>query len=185
MRRALVIFPAIALLAACEGDGGSGPDRLTAGEVAGVYNLCGLSFHPTNAALPRADVLVRVVDTSPPAGRPAPTVALAENGTYDLVYTAQATSFLEQIRGSVTYRDDAIVLNIPSGNDKAAALLLPARTLLLSWNAGSRRLSGDAAGAPFTVARANYAAAAGISEDGLQSVINGSLSVSLAEGACP
>ncbi|HEU0302012.1 MAG TPA: hypothetical protein VFR37_21330 [Longimicrobium sp.] len=185
MRRAPVLLPALALLAACDGDGGSGSDRLTPEEVAGVYNLCTLSFHPSNAALPRADLLTSVVDTTPPAGRPEATVALAANGTYDLVYTAQATAFLEQVRGSIDYREDEIVLNIPSSDDNAAALLLPGRTLLLAWDAGAHRLTGDAAGFPFAVERGYYAAAAGISEDGLQSTINGQLAISLAQGGCP
>jgi hypothetical protein len=185
MRRALALLPALALLAACDGDGGSGSDRLSPEEVAGVYNLCTLRFQPTNAALPRADVLTSVVDTTPPAGRPRPTVALAANGTYDLVYTAQSSAFLEQVRGSIDYRDDSISLGIPANDDQAAALLLPARTLLLAWNASTRRLTGDAAGFPFAVARNDYAAAAGISEEGLQNTINGQLSVVLAQGACP
>ena len=185
MRRTLVLLPALALLAACDGGGGSGSDRLTPAEVAGVYNLCTLSFQPTNAALPRADLLTSVVDTTPPAGRPEATVALAANGTYDLVYTAQATAFLEQVRGSISYRDDAIVLNIPASNDRAASLLLPSRTLTLAWNEAARRLTGDAGGFPFAVARNYYAAAAGISEDGLQNTINGRLSVLLAQEACP
>ncbi|HEX2076745.1 MAG TPA: hypothetical protein VHG08_03520 [Longimicrobium sp.] len=185
MRRALALLPALALLAACDGDGGSGSDRITPEEVAGVYNLCTLRFQPTNAALPRADLLISVVDTTPPAGRPEATLALAENGTYDLVYTAQSTAFLEQIRGSIDYREDEIVLNIPSNDEKAAALLFPSRTLLLAWNASAKRLTGDAAGFPFAVARGHYAAAAGISEEGLQNTINGQLSVGLAQGACP
>jgi hypothetical protein len=50
---------------------------------------------------------------------------------------------------------------------------------------GEGRLTGDAAGFPFAAARNYYAAAAGISEEGLQSSINGQLSISLAQGACP
>ncbi len=185
MRRAFALLPALALLAACDGDGGNGSDRQTPEEVAGVYNLCTLSFQPSNTALPRADLLTSVVDTTPPAGRPEATLALAPNGTYDLVYTAQSSAFLEQIRGSIDYREDEIVLNIPSNNGQAAALLLPAKTLLLAWNAGAHRLTGDAAGFPFAVARNYYAAAAGISEEGLQPSINGQLSIVLAQGACP
>lgn len=183
MRRNLVLLPALALLAACDGDGGSGSDRLRPEEVAGVYNLCTLRFQPSNAALPAADLLGTVVDTTPPAGRPQATIALAANGTYDMVYTAQQTAFIEQVRGSIGYRENAVTLSIPT-QQQATALLLP-RPVLLTFNAGQGRLSGDASGAPHGVARYDYARAAGISEEGLQNTINGITTVVFVEGACP
>lgn len=182
MRRTLVIIPALTLLAACDGDGGSGSDRLTPEEVAGVYNLCTLRFQPSNPAFPVADLLVTVVDTTPPAGRPEATVALAANGTYDLIYTAQQTAFVEQVRGSIGYRDDAITLSVPT-QQQATALLLP-RPVLLAFNQATGRLSGDASGA-HAVARYDYARAAGISEEGLQGTISGTTTVMFSEGACP
>ena len=184
MRRTLALIPALALLAACDGGGGTGSDPLSPQEVAGVYNLCTLRFQPSNTALPVADLLRTVVDTTPPAGRPEATIALAENGTYDLAYTAQQTAFLQQIRGSIGYREDQITLSFPQGNENAAALLLP-RTLLLNFNGSAKQLAGDAAGFPYPVARFDYATAAGISEEGLQNTINGTLAVTFTEGACP
>lgn len=183
MRRNLVLLPALALLAACDGDGGSGPSRLRPEEVAGVYNLCTLRFQPTNAALPAADLLVSVVDTTPPAGRPHATVALAANGTYDLAYTSAQTAFIEQVRGSIVYQEHAVSLSIPT-QAQATALLLP-RPVLLGFNEATGRLSGDASGFPHPVARADYARAAGISEDGLQNTINGNTTVVFSAGACP
>lgn len=183
MRRNFLLLPAFALLAACNGDGGSGSDRLRPEEVAGVYNLCTLRFQPANAALPAADLLVTVVDTTPPAGRPEATIALAANGTYDMVYTAQQTAFIEQVRGSIGYREDAVTLSIPT-QQQATALLLP-RPVLLSFNAGQGRLSGDASGVGHAVARYDYARAAGISEEGLQGTINGTTTVAFSAGACP
>lgn len=183
MRRNLVLLPALALLAACDGDNGNGSDRLRPEEVAGVYNLCTLRFQPTNAALPAADLLATVVDTTPPAGRPEATIALAANGTYDMAYTAQQTAFIEQVRGSIGYRENAITLTIPT-QQQATALLLP-RPVLLTFNAGQGRLSGDASGVPHAVARYDYARAAGISEEGLQSTINGNTTVVFSAGACP
>ena len=183
MRRNLVLLPALALLAACDGDGGSGSDRLRPEEVAGVYNLCTLRFQPTNAALPAADLLVAVVDTTPPAGRPEATIALAANGTYDLAYTSAQTAFIEQVRGPIDYRQNAVSLSIPA-QQQATALLLP-RPVVLTFNAGQGRLSGDASGFAHPVARADYARAAGISEEGLQNTINGTTTVVFAAGACP
>jgi hypothetical protein len=183
MRRNFVLLPALALLAACDGDGGGGSDRLRPEEVAGVYNLCTLRFQPSNAALPAADLLVTVVDTTPPAGRPEATIALAANGVYDLAYTSQQTAFIEQVRGSIAYHEDAVSLNVPT-QQQATALLLP-RPVLLSFNAGTGRLSGDATGFPHAVARGDYARAAGISEEGLQNTINGNTTVLFAAGTCP
>lgn len=184
MRRTFAIIPALALLAACDGGGGgTGPDPLTPQQVAGVYALCTLSFHPSNGALPAADLLTSVVDTTPPAGRPQPTIALATNRTYDLAYTNQASAFLEQIRGSITYGENRITLSLPTDDRNAASLLMP-RNLLLNYDAAAGRLSGDASGYPYPVARADYATAAGISQEGLQSTINGTLSVSFAQNGC-
>ena len=183
MRRTLVLIPALALLAACDGDGGTRSDPLRPDEVAGVYSLCTLRFQPSQTALPVADLLQTVVDTTPPAGRPEATIALAANGTYDMAYTAAQTSFIEQLRGSIGYREDALALSVPV-QDQAAALLLP-RSLLLSYNAANRRLTGDAGGFAYPVARADYASAAGISQEGLQNTINGNLSVVFSANGCP
>jgi hypothetical protein len=183
MRRTLVLLPAFALLAACDGDGGgTGSDPLRPEEVAGVYSLCTLRFQPSQTALPVADLLATVVDTTPPAGRPEATIALAPNGTYDLAYTAQQTSFLEQFRGSIHYRQDAVVLSVPL-QEQASILLLP-RSLTLNYNAGARRLTSDTR-VPHAVARAEYARAAGISEEGLQNSINGTTAAVFSAGACP
>jgi hypothetical protein len=183
MRSSLVIVPALALLAACNGDGGTSSDPLAPEEVAGVYELCSLSFQPSNSALPSADLLARVIDTTPPANRPEPSIAMAANGTYDLAYTDQQTQFLEQIRGSIGYREDQITLSFPSSDPNAAALLMP-RSLLLNYDAAGHRFAGDASGFPYPVARADYAAAAGISQEGLQSSINGTLQVSFDLEGC-
>jgi hypothetical protein len=176
MRNILVIVPAFTLLAACDGGRGTRSDPLTPQEVTGVYELCTLRFQPSNAALRAADLLTSVVDTTPPANRPLPSIALASNGTYDLAYTDAQTQFLEQIRGSIGYREDQITLSFSSSDATAATLLMP-RTLLLNYDATEHRFTGDAAGFPYPVARADYASAAGISEEGLQNTLNGTLQV--------
>lgn len=182
MRSPFVIVPALVLLAACGGDGGTRSDPLTPQEVQGVYEMCTLRFQPSNTALPAANLLASVIDTTPPANRPMPSIALATNGTYDLAYTDQQTQFLEQVRGSISYREDQISLSLPS-TANAAALLFP-RTLLLNYDAAGKRLTGDAAGFAYPVARADYAAAAGISQEGLQSSINGTLQVTFDMDGC-
>lgn len=182
MRRTLALLPALTLLAACNGDGGTGSNRLDPAQVAGVYNVCTLRFQPGNPALPRADLLLTVVDTTPPAGRPEATIALTASGTYELAYTAAGTAFIERVRGSIVYHETAIAISVPT-DPEAAALLLP-RPMLLFFNATAERLSGDASESPHTVARADYARAAGISEEGLQSTINGLTTMVVTKGAC-
>ncbi|HEX8393256.1 MAG TPA: hypothetical protein VF665_13000 [Longimicrobium sp.] len=174
---------AAALLSACDG-GGTQSNRLNPADVAGVYQVCDLAFTPSNAILPAAQLLRTVVDTTPAAGRPEPTLAVAGNGTYDLVYTRQSDNFLQQLRGNVTYGQEAIVLDLPSGGIPAE-LLLPRGLTLRFSDAGGKRLTASAGdNFAYPVSRADYARAAGVSEEGLQSTINGSLLVSLSTGAC-
>jgi hypothetical protein len=174
----------VALLSACDGDGGTRSSRLDPAEVAGVYQVCDLAFTPSNAILPAAQLLRTVVDTMPPAGRPKPTLAVAANGTYDLVYTRRGDNFLQQQRGSVNFGQEFIMLALPTGVIPSE-LLLPRELSLRFSSAGSKRLTA-AAGDNFAypVARADYARAAGVSEEGLQNTINGSLRASLSTGTC-
>jgi hypothetical protein len=183
MRRTLALLPALTLLAACDGGGGSDSDRLTPQEVAGVYNLCTVRFQPANPVLPIADLMETVIDTTPPAGRPEATIALTANGTYELAYTSAETSFIELVRGSINYHQTAIALGVPT-DQEATVLLLP-RPLILTFNSTTGRLTGDASETPHPVARYDYARAAGVSEEGLQSTINGVTKVVFAQGACP
>ena len=181
--RAGTLAAALALLAACDGGGGTGDDRLTAADVAGVYNLCALRFAPANSALPVANLLQTVVDTTPPAGRPEATVSLATNGAYDLVYTRQGDAFLQQLRGSLSFGRSAVNLSLPEGNAIAAELLLP-RPLSLNFQDGpTRRLSTQTA-YTYPVSRESYAKAAGISGTDLQPTVTGALTIELTTGAC-
>ena len=180
---ALPALAALALLAACDGDGGTGSDNLQPGDVAGVYNLCSLRFNPANTALPPADLLQTVVDTTPPAGRPEATVSLSSNATYDLVYTRQSDAFLQQLRGSISYGRTTVSLSVPSGNAIGAELLLP-RPIPLAFSDGpTRQLTGQTPYA-YAVAREDYARAAGIPQTDLSPTITGSLAASLSSGPC-
>jgi len=180
---ALTATAALVLLAACDGGGGTGSDNLQPGEVAGVYNLCSLRFDPANGALPEADLLQSVVDTTPPAGRPEATVSLSSNGTYDLVYTRQSDAFLQQLRGTINYGRTTVSLSVPQGNTIAAELLLP-RPMTLTYTDGTTpQLTGQTA-FPYSVARADYARAAGVSETDLSNSISGSQVMTLSAGPC-
>lgn len=185
MHRPFAALLAAAALAACNGDGGTSVERLTAAEVAGVYHVCTLRFAPSNAALPPADLLTSVVDTTPPAGRPAFTIALTPAGIYDVLYTRN-DAVGQQLRGSLSFGQTTVTLNFASQDSEVTQELLLPRPLTLQFTAagaGAARLQAGG-GIPYPVARANYASAAGISQEGLQPTINGSLTAVLVDGGC-
>lgn len=179
--RAALLAAALPLAAACD-DGGSGPDRLTAGEVSGVYNLCVLRFTPTNSILPTADLMTAVVDTTPPAGRPEATVSLA-NGVYDLVYTRAGDAFLRQMQGSLNYGSSTVTLNTPEQSAITSELLL-ARPLTLTFQSGTSRTLTAQSEFPYSVARADYARAINSNGEGLAQTIAGTMTITLSSAAC-
>lgn len=177
---------ALLLAAACDGGGGSDIDRLTPGEVQGVYQICSLRFTPEQTALPAADLLASVIHTTPPAGKPTPTLTLSAAGQYELVYTRRSDAFLQQLRGEVDeYRASSLILDLPTADESAItreALLPP--NFSLAFTASPRRLTPISSGVVYSVRRADYARAAGITEAGLQDRISGSLSGTFAVGGC-
>lgn len=183
VRAAAVLAAALPLLAAACDDGGSGPDRLTPDQVAGVYNLCELRFTPTNSILPAADLMAAVVDTTPPAGRPEATVSVAANGVYDLVYTRQSDAFLRQMQGSLTYGATTVTLNTPATNTVADELLLP-RPLTLTLVEGASRSLVAQTQFSYSVTREDYARARNASPAGLAPTIEGNASIVLSSAPC-
>lgn len=180
--RAGLMAAALPLAAAACDEGGSGPDRLTAAEVSGVYNLCTLKFTPTNNILPVADLMTAVVDTTPPAGRPEATVSLA-NGVYDLVYTRASDAFLRQMQGSVSYGSNFVTLNTPSESAISAELLLD-RPLSLTFQSGTARTLTAQSSFAYSVARADYARAIGSNGEGLAQTIAGTMTIGLSTAPC-
>lgn len=181
--RAAALAVALPLLAAACDEGGSGPDRLAPGDVAGVYNLCELRFTPTNAILPAADLMQAVVDTTPPAGRPEATVSVAASGVYDLVYTRQSDAFLRQMQGSVSYGATTVTLNLPGTSAVADELLLP-RPLTLTLVDGPNRQLASQTQFSYTVTREDYARARNASPAGLAPTIAGNASIVLSTAPC-
>ena len=133
---AALLFPA----AACDGGGGgTSVDRLTPREVAGVYQVCTLRFTPSQGALPVANLLERVIDATPPAGKLPPTVTLSGSvPQYQLVYTRTSDAFSQEQRGSVTFGERTVNLSLGSetGSEIVREALLPS-TLSLTFNAGA------------------------------------------------
>jgi hypothetical protein len=177
---------AAALAAACGGDGGTNPSRLTPQEVQGVYNVCSLRFQPANGALPAADLLATVINPAPPAPKTAPSLTLSgQEASYQLLYTRRSDSFTQDLRGGVSFGGSAVFATLPDegASEVRRELLLPSQ-LQLEFTESPRRLA-TAAGFAYSVRRSDYAHAAGISEEGLQDRISGSLSGTFSAGACP
>ena len=184
MSRTAYSAAALLVLAACGGGNGFTVDRLTPSEVAGTYNLCLLRFRPENGAFPVADLLASVMDTTPPPNRPEPSMALSGSAqTYDLVYTRQSDSFLRQLQGTTGLGEETVSVRFFSeeATGVAAEALLPS-SVEFSFRSSPHRLT-DTTGF-YTVRRADYAAAAGISESGLQDRVNGRLEAALTVGSC-
>ena len=178
---------AIAVAAACDGGGGTTPpDRLTPGDVQGVYNVCSLRFTPVQNALPPANLLQFVVNPVPPAPKQPPSLTLSgQTASYQLLYTRRSDAFTQDLRGTVALGVDEIILSIPdeATTEVRQELLLPGQ-LLLHFSDNPRRLT-SVGEMGYNVRRADYARAAGITEDGLQDRIAGSLTGVFAVGACP
>lgn len=180
------LLPASLLaLAACDGGNTFDPDRLTSAQVDALYEICDLRFVPVQTALPTADVRQSVMNLNPPATRPRPSLSLSSR-SYDLTYTRRSDNFLQQLRGSYDLGRQDVALRIYSGETPsaiAAELLLP-QVLPLRFTDSPRRLTADGGGFPYTVRRADYARAAGITENGLQERIEGRMIASLAAPTC-
>jgi hypothetical protein len=183
MRRYAPAAALLSLLAACGGDN-TFVDRLTPEQVSGTYSICLLRFRPENVAFPVADLLVSVMDTTPAAGRPEPTIALSNTlQQYDLVYTRASDGFLQQLRGTTSLGPTTVAPRFftESAGLVAAEALLPA-SMPLTFHDAPRRLTDTTEF--YTVRRADYARAAGISETDLQDQVSGRLEASLSVAGC-
>ena len=175
---------AAAALAACDG-GGTSSQRLTPGQVQGVYSVCSLKFTPAQAAFPVADLLARVVNTSPPAPKQPPSLTLSgQEYAYQLIYTRKSDNFLQQLTGGVDLGQSEVAVDFPdeSQSEVVRELLLPP-SLQFTFTDNPRRLT-SAGSVTYSVRRSDYARAAGISEEGLQERISGHLDATFTTGSC-
>ena len=172
MRR-LLLLPLFALLTAC-GDG-TGPELLGPEDTSGVYQICALNFTPTQTALPQANVLANAINSTPPAGALPPTLRLStEAPEYQIAYTLK-NNFTRLSQGTTRFGANTVTLELATGSAPIVVneLLLPNR-LELNFQPTPKTLTVENTG-PFPVRRADYARIAGISEEGLQDTIQGTL----------
>ena len=178
-------LPLAAALAACNG-GGTDVPRLTPAQVAGVYNVCSLRFIPQQGALPAANLLSTIINTAPPPPKQPPSLTLSGTANqYQLVYTRKSDNFLQTITAGVHFYTSEVALDFPDQDQSEITreLLLPTQ-LWLSFADSPTRLENSTS-LVYAVRRADYARAAGITEEGLAANISGQLTVTLATGACP
>jgi len=176
---------AAAVLPAC-GDGGTTEQRLTPGDVGGVYSVCSLRFTPSQTAFPVADLLATVVNPTPPAPKQPPSLTLSGQAyAYQLIYTRRSDNFLQQLNGGVSLHQSEIAIDLPDeGESEVVRELLLPPVLAFTFADNPRRLS-TAGSLTYTVRRSEYARAAGISEEGLQDRISGQLNATFTTGSCP
>jgi hypothetical protein len=182
----LLALSTLVAAAACDGDG-TGGSRLTPADVAGVYRVCTLRFVPDNSAFPAANLLERVVHTTPPAGKPEPTVTVSPvSAEYQLSYTRRVDNFTRELLGGVSFGADDVRFRFYADQDNpsvtAAELLLPAEATL-AFQSGPKRLTTTGA-RTYSVARREYARAAGVDESGFAATIPGRLDLVLRENTC-
>lgn len=175
------------LAAACRSDGPGSPDLLTSADVAGTYLACELRFTPSQRALPAADVLATVMDADPAAPLPPPSLALS--GTtpeFELVYTRRRDGAPRRVRGDVEFGSGSVFLYLHSQAPTLVPFeaLLPPSHLDLRFHAASGRLTAGDEVSAYSVHRRDYAAAAGIAEEGLQARIFGHITAAFARDGC-
>lgn len=178
-------LPIAAVLAACNG-GGTDVPQLTPEQVAGVYNVCSLRFIPQQGALPAANLLASVINTAPPAPKTPPSLTLSgTSNQFQLIYTRKSDNFTQTITGGVHFFTSEIAIDFPNQDQSEITreLLLPTQ-LWLGFADTPKRLANSTS-LVYSVRRADYARAAGITEDGLASTIQGQLTATFATGACP
>ncbi|HEU4882020.1 MAG TPA: hypothetical protein VFT45_07245 [Longimicrobium sp.] len=174
------------LAAACQ-PGVAAPDVLAPGDVQGTYLVCALRFTPSQHALPAADVLAAVMVAAPAAPMPPPSITLSGTGPeFELVYTRRQDGALQRLRGDVEFGSGSVFLYLHS----QAPTLVPFETLLppyhldLVYHPASGQLTAGDEVSAYSVRRRDYAAAAGMVEDGLQDRIVGHITAALSRDGC-
>lgn len=187
MSRAAAFAAAAVFVAACGSDGTSSGPTLTPGDVQGVYRICALRFTPVQTAIPTADLLTSVIDTSAGPGKAAATLTLSGSAPqFEVDYTHRGDGVLRQVRGDVEFGGHSVFLFLTSQSPTIIQqeALLPPSHLDLVFDAASKRLTAGSEVSAYYVRRSDYAHAAGISEEGLQDRILGHVTAVLSASPC-
>lgn len=169
-------------LVACS-DGPTDRSRnLTSEQVAGVYEICSLSFAPSGGQLPAVDIRAAVMDTAPTPPLRQPILKVAR-GTlvFELEYVPKDDFVERRISGRYTLGPETVSLTFPGSEEVQArsTLLLPS-PLVTRADVNARTLTVGAEQPAYTVARADYARLAGVPETNLAPQIQGSVTGRLA-----
>lgn len=176
--RLLVVLPALAL-AGCGHDGGTSPLALTPDQVAGVYEICSLTFIPQGGSPPALDIRGAVMDTS---GNVPPVLRIGRTTqSFELEYLKKGDVLRPRFEGSYTLSASNVMLSF-SDASVAQTLLLPATTALRFQN-NPRRLLLEGYDA-YSIPKADYERLAGQSYPNLRNNILGALRGTLAENGC-
>lgn len=178
--RLLALAPVLAL-AACGGDGGTTPQRLTSEQVGAVYQVCSLTFTPEGGSPPALDIRAATMDAGASAVREL-TLGRTVND-FSLEYTRRGDVLKRRFEGSYTTGIDRVFLNFNGGTAIGEAVLLPQR-LELEFRENPQRLEISGVHARHTVSRADYERLAGQTYPNARDQIVGVLSGRFSTGAC-
>lgn len=167
-RRSMCLMALVPALAAC-GDA-TGSSNLSPVDVAGLYEICTLTFTPDNPTQPPVDIRARAFETTDSRIQ-LPHLALDVDRTSGLIFTRKDQFVRQEIRGTYDLSESGVILRLSKSADPASYLL--PEMLRLDFQPSPLQLSTDGVG--YSAAREDYARLAGIPETGLAEKIPGHL----------
>lgn len=176
VRLGLLFLTGFAVTACGDDDGPTGPTRA---DVAGIYQVCQLTFVPAGAL-----ASVNLIDTAferqnTQVQRPELRLDRTRNDI-ELVYTPRGEFVSRNVRGTYDLSGQRVTLRFPDAARNA--LLLPDR-LVLDFQAAPRQIATVNSDS-YSVPRADYARLSGQSEANLAPQIEGRLTATFRENSC-
>ena len=180
--RLLALALPLLALAACDGDGGSGFDRLSPQEVGAVYQICSLVFTPEGGSPPPLDIRAAAMELQ--AGGAVRELTLGRTvSDFSLEYTRRNDVLKRRFDGRYDTGRSSVTLDFTGEAAIADALLLPGR-LELAFQASPQSLEVSSVHTFHTVRRADYERLAGQSYPNARDQIVGSLTGRFSAGSC-
>ena len=188
-RLRLVVLPAAALAAAaCSGyDDFLRQPNLTPAEVAGTYRLCALRFTPREFGLPPVDVLATLIESSPAAPLPAPSVTFDDaTPAFAMVYVRERDGAVQEMSGEMEFAPTSVFLYPRSLGSLQVRFetLLPEDHIDLVYDGARRELTAGEEVSGYRVRREDYGPLAGIPLVDLPQRIFGHVTARFAEDGC-
>jgi hypothetical protein len=180
---ALVVLSAVLLAAAgCRGEPLGTRQPLQPAQVAGIYQICELSFVPTGSVIPPANLLALAMDPAPESGLPRPNLKVdLQTPRVELEYTPRQAFVPRRFEARYALGSTNVTLSFlgPQETQARTLLLLP-NPIVLRADTQARTLTTAPEQGGYTVSRADYARVTGVPEDNLAPQISGTISARFA-----